>query len=101
MFLFSLQNPVLSTPEPLKMDYKGGSQFGAYCQSTYGPTFGGGHDLYIADKCNTLNYSYSNLGTSFVAPTGYIPNCVLAGAYNFTVEEIEVYGMKQYSGLSS
>jgi len=101
IFLFSLQNPVLNTAGPLKFDYKGGSQFGAYCQSTYGPTFGGGHDLYIADKCNTVNYSYSNIGTSFIVPTNYDAKCILAGAYNFTVEEIEVYGMRQYDSLPS
>ena len=31
-----------------------------YWYSTYGPTFGHGHDVYIADNSNTSNSSYSN-----------------------------------------
>jgi len=31
-----------------------------YCNSSYGPTFGGGHDIYISDQSNSNNNSYSN-----------------------------------------
>ena len=36
-----------------------------YCNPTYGPTFGSGHDLYIADKCDKNNNSFANLGSSY------------------------------------
>lgn len=31
-----------------------------YCNSTYGPTFGDGHDLYLADNCHLNRSSYAN-----------------------------------------
>ncbi len=31
-----------------------------YCNSTYGPTFGNGHDLVIHDQCNSNRSSYAN-----------------------------------------
>jgi hypothetical protein len=38
----------------------------ALCKSqSYGPTFGGGHDLHICDKSNTKNGSYAQLGHSY------------------------------------
>jgi len=73
------------------------------CQLTYGPIFGtghleGGHDLCIRSGCD-ITPSYSNLGRSYVCPglkhpkTGASVLCqsYLAGSYNFTVKEIEVY----------
>jgi hypothetical protein len=33
--------------------------------SSYGPTFGGGNDLYISDLCNNNNNSYANFPTSY------------------------------------
>ena len=58
-------------------------------------TFGGGHDLYISDDCNTNN-SYSDLGHSYESPNGYAYGSnearnYLAGSFNFTVNEIEVF----------
>jgi len=38
-----------------------------YQSSGYGPTYGGGHDLYICNNCNTSNSSYSNFGHTFDA----------------------------------
>ncbi len=35
------------------------------CNSKYGPTFGGGADLYISDKCNTNINSHARFPTSF------------------------------------
>ncbi len=29
--------------------------------ASYGPTFGGGHDIYISDKCNLNSSSYANI----------------------------------------
>ena len=42
------------------------TEYGIYGNSSYGPTFGGGHDLYIADHCDTAeNTSYFNFGYSY------------------------------------
>ena len=65
------------------------------CTSGYGPTFGGGHDFYIANNSNQNSTSYSNLCHSY-ALAGYTNGTTqaqnfLAGAYNFQVTEIEVF----------
>ena len=36
-----------------------------YCNSENGPTFGGGADLKIFDKCNIVYNSYSNPGFTY------------------------------------
>jgi hypothetical protein len=36
-----------------------------YCNSEYGPTFGGNHDLYISSDSNYNLNSYANVGSSF------------------------------------
>ena len=60
-FLFSLVNP--SGAEPTKMPLKGTANHNRIQRSSgYGPTFGGGHDLYIANGANANSSSYSNLG---------------------------------------
>eukprot|EP01080_Neovahlkampfia_damariscottae_P002757 gene2757-4165_t len=97
-FLFSFKNA--SNDAPKKLDNNGphhSNQYSVYQGSSYGPTFGGGHDLYICSNSNTLNQSYSNLGHSYSLPgytygTQQIKN-YLAGSYNFTISEIEVYSL--------
>lgn len=37
-------------------------QYAIYCNAIYGPTFGGGHSIYISDQSNTNTMSHSNLG---------------------------------------
>jgi hypothetical protein len=95
-FLFSLvgakgQQPTLCPT----ISGKGNSTYGC---STYGPTWGGGHDLYLVSGCDKSSGSYSNLGYSFSAPglTYNTQPCkdFLAGSYNFMVTEIEVYKIK-------
>jgi hypothetical protein len=66
-----------------------------YCHASYGPTFGGGHDLMISSNSNTNTNSYSILGHTYRA-SGVIYNTAqaqhaLAGSKNFKVLEIEVY----------
>jgi len=78
---------------PIKMKWSQGS--GITCHTSYGPTFGGGHDLHIDDKSNTNTSSYSDLGYSYSHPDyAFGSNEVtsfLAGSYNFQVLEIEVF----------
>ena len=65
------------------------------CSVGYGPTFGAGHDIYIASNSNKNKTSYSYLGHDYLHPQ-YTQNSeqsrtFLAGSYNFQVQEIEVY----------
>ena len=93
-----------------------------YCNITYGPTFGGGHDLYICSGCLKKNASYNNnnftyvfgnnpaqvnngfdgfgwdnnqinLGKAFNAWGAKGKNNDLAGSYNFICNEVEVYSV--------
>lgn len=67
----------------------------AYNGKTYGPTFGGGHDLHLADNCHSTKNSYTNLGHSYQTPKNYKyggnAKTMLAGSYNFKCTEYEVY----------
>ena len=67
-----------------------------YGNGNYGPTFGGGHDIYIANGAGSNTNSYSNLGHSYVQITGYTygsskVQSLLAGSYKFTPHEVEVF----------
>jgi hypothetical protein len=64
-----------------------------YCHSDYGPTFGGGHDIYVASACATNPNSYTNFGNSFTNDTGINGKEVLTGEHCFIVKEIEVFAI--------
>ena len=69
--------------------------YSIYDYSDYGPTFGNGGDIYVADNCNTntSNYCESQSSSStYTLPSG-ADNTFLAGSLNFTVKEIEVYAV--------
>jgi len=66
-FIFSFINKL---NEPIKI--KQNQNNGIYCGSNYGPTFGAGHDLHIADKSNINTASYSNLGNSILIQIIYL-----------------------------
>jgi hypothetical protein len=88
-FLFSLRNkknlaPFIANVKP------GRVQYAIYCNPNYGPTFGGGNDVHISDNANGNQESYSNFGHSYQPPPG-TADSVLAGSYNFTPTEIEVF----------
>ncbi|XP_068760879.1 uncharacterized protein [Montipora capricornis] len=89
-FLFSLVNQ--SGAGPTKMKLKGSSnQNGIYCSSSFGPTFGGGHDLHISSDANTKTNSYSKLSHTYECPPNMVANSFLAGGSNFYVHELEVF----------
>jgi len=92
-FLFSVHNSI-NTPQVLKSK---ASSNETYKYSSYGPTFGSGHDLYICANSNTTNSSYTNNPYSFNGPQGFTgtQNTFLAGSYNFKTKEIEVYGLEK------
>lgn len=63
-----------------------------YMNSRYGPTFGAGHDIYIADKANGNGNSYAKLSFSFNHPSGVKDRkTILAGSFRFTPDEVEVF----------
>lgn len=56
---------------------------------SYGPMFGAGADLCIANHCNTGMECYSNLPHSYDGPNA---SCsILMGDYNFNVADYEVF----------
>ena len=59
--------------------------------SSYGPTFGGGHDVHIHNYASSSSSSYTNLGFTYSAPSGYSADTFLAGTYQFTPDEIETF----------
>ena len=85
-FLFSLKNKDNLAPFIANIK-QGREQNAIYCNSGYGPTFGGGHDLYISDNPQVNQSSYSNCCYTYnVKASNY-----LAGQYNFKTTEIEVF----------
>ena len=91
-FLFSFVNPSGLGPTKLSL-ITGGEQNGMYCLSSYGPVFGGGHDLYISNNANTMN-SGSCLGYTYKLPPGQ-PDTFFTGDDIFTVTDYEVFGLRQ------
>jgi hypothetical protein len=90
-FIFSLTD---NTPLKMKIDPKS-HQYAIRCDSRYGPTFGCGSDIHIANNANTTMNSYSNLGITYRHPQyAYGTNeakTFLAGSNRFQLDEIEVY----------
>jgi len=61
-------------------------------RSSYGPTFGGGHDIFISSNANAISASYTNFGVSYSVPSGVRnKNTILAGTQYFTPDEVEVF----------
>ena len=98
-FIFTLTNMhgIQPTKFPLKDENDGNT---VYHNNTYGPAFGGGHDLYISSACNSNVSSYSNFphtfndttGKGWSIFTGNTSNMNIFGNNNqFQVREIEVF----------
>ncbi|MBL7861358.1 MAG: VCBS repeat-containing protein [Cyclobacteriaceae bacterium] len=68
------------------------SQYAVYHNINYGPTFGGGHDLFINGY---LSEGYTNLGHTYNCSEGTYstPACTnsYAGSFYWTIEEVEVF----------
>ena len=92
-FLFSLLN---QENRPCKMKIRLNKiQSAIRCHALFGPTFGAGSDLSIANNAHKSMNSYSNLGSSYELPHhvyGSVEaNSFLAGSRNFQAYDIEVY----------
>lgn len=89
-FIFSLVNPF--DVGPTKLSLKANSSKNAiYCDGEFGPTFGGGHDLYISSESNANSKSHSEyLNSSYDCPP-HVTSSTLTDDENFTVSEMEVF----------
>ncbi|KAG0055112.1 hypothetical protein BGZ90_005818 [Linnemannia elongata] len=90
-FLFTLKGPGQVTRENMVFGVKGDGNAAAYNKADCGPTFGVGHDLYLASSSSTMPSSYNGPGASTAA---------LAGSLYFRVQEYEVF-LVQSSATSS
>ena len=65
----------------------------------YSPIFGVGNDIFISDCSNTNTNSYSFLRKTYSHPDyphgSEKAKTILAGSFNFQVQEIEVFQMQQ------
>jgi hypothetical protein len=88
-FLFTLTNPhdIPPTKYLLNPDKTGNA---VNHTSSHGPTFGGGHDIHLANASNSNKSSYSNFPTAYTDTTGK-GNATFTGARNFTTSDIEVF----------
>ena len=64
--------------------------------SSYGPVFGGGHDIRISNYPSSNGNSKGNLGHTYSPPSGYsygstFARTFLAGMYYFTPDEVETF----------
>jgi len=85
-WIFTLvnKNNILPTKYNVSMQ-----EYGIYDRDDYGPTFGGGHDLNIANNSNVNTTSYTNFPHSYTDTTGKGKGTLTS--YNFQCEEIEVF----------
>ena len=93
-YIFSFRNKY--NLSPFRSPIYRYSYYAIYTNPGYGPTFGGGHDIYIANNANSNKNSYSNFCHTYRAPSGYNygssnTQALLAGSYKFTPSEVEVY----------
>jgi hypothetical protein len=91
-FLFSLVN---HDNKPIRMEINTNTKQAIYCNPSFGPTFGGGHDIRICFNSNTVKDSSSNLGNTYLHPD-YHYNTPEAKEFlterdKFSTSEIEVY----------
>ena len=88
-FIFTLKNPDNIPPTKYLINPNSTST-AVYHSSSYGPTFSGGHDIYLANSSNANNSSYTNFPHSYIDTTGK-GNATFTGAKNFTASDIEVF----------
>eukprot|EP00475_Leptophrys_vorax_P012261 TRINITY_DN18678_c0_g1_i1.p1 TRINITY_DN18678_c0_g1~~TRINITY_DN18678_c0_g1_i1.p1 ORF type:complete len:345 (-),score=78.11 TRINITY_DN18678_c0_g1_i1:68-985(-) len=91
-WIFSLKN---STIGPFMLSNKITDPYGIYCFKSFGPTFGVGSDVYIADGCNRNTCSYTAPGASYdlssIDLMNFKPEEIFSGSRNFQVTEIEIF----------
>jgi len=89
-FLFTFSNP--HNLPPTKYSRYQQNPHAICCHPSYGPTFGGGCDLYVADNSHQNNQSCIWFPYSYVDTTGKGRN-TFTGADLFTTSDIEVFSI--------
>jgi predicted nucleic acid-binding Zn-ribbon protein len=87
-FLFTLRNPAGTAPMKFSLIQP---EHAIRCHPSYGPSFGYGGDIHVANQSDANMNSYTSLGTSYANYTGRASNVVFTGAFNFRAKEIEVF----------
>ncbi|CAF1577547.1 unnamed protein product [Rotaria magnacalcarata] len=88
-FLFTLVNPHNIPPTKyIISDSK--TRHAVYHNDRYGPTFGSGHDIYVANNSHSNNSSYIHFPKTYVDTTGKLYNTFTGFEY-FTAYNIEVF----------
>ena len=97
-FLFSLVNKPGWAPVKLPQTgkYSSRRKYSVCFRSSYGPTFGGGKEIYISNYASSNSHSYSNLGDTYSSPGGHSYSSIfsqtfLAGTHHFTPDEVETF----------
>lgn len=85
-FIFSLKN--YYGYGYFKNDVNAYPSYATYSYYSYGPTFGAGHDIYVADSASSNWNSYFSCH-SYTSP--YCNSYVWTGNNNFCASEVEVY----------
>ena len=100
-FLFSVDK---QTKYPIVNSYGNA----IFCGSSYGPTFGNGHTIYVSDNSNSNSNSHVSNGNAYniLAGANGKPSILTDGNQNFQTTEIEVYlvqwtDAKQHTNYSS
>ena len=76
---------------PIKMPLRGNSNHnGILCNGSFGPIFGGGHDLFISNEPNANSDSTTKLGHTYRCPED-ANSSFLTGLSDFVVNELEVF----------
>ena len=90
-FIFSLYN--VKGYNPVKLTQYRNQQYAMYRCNTRGPTFGGGHDIYISDGSGNNQNSYTRCGYTYTIPSGYsYGDCgFFTGGSNFSPTDVEVF----------
>jgi len=88
-FIFSLRNKEGLGPFKSMVT---NPTYAIYRYSSYGPTFGGGHDIYIANNANSNTHSSTTFGSFYSIPGGVQDRyTILAGTQTFKPDEVEVF----------
>jgi hypothetical protein len=91
-FLFTLKNP--DGIRPRKFDLKSNKRRNAIaCGAAWGPYF---CDIGVSDRCNANSDSFADLlGTHYGSNIGSDMMTFLTGSRHFTVQEIEVFEIRE------
>ena len=95
-FIFNLTDLVKSAQ---RSDSQG--QYQTYNYSAYGPTFGGGHDVYVNSSLNngySFGYSYGNAGGGSYGTTNIVTQN--SDIIFFAIDSLEVFTLSEFTGAA-